>query len=55
MSVLFACMCSVFMPGVQESQERVLDPVELELEIVMTHYVSFGNRIQVLCRSNKCS
>lgn len=35
MSVLFACMCSVRMPGVQESQERVLDPVELELEIVL--------------------
>lgn len=55
MSVLFACMCTMCMPGVQESQERVLDPVEHELQIVMIHYVSFGSRIQVLCRSNKCS
>lgn len=43
MSVLFACLCTMCMPGVQESQKRVMDPVELGLQIVMTHYVSFGN------------
>ena len=34
-------------------QKRVLDPLELELWIVVSHYVGAGNHIQVLCKRSQ--
>lgn len=34
-------------------QKRVLDPLDLELQIVMNHHMCAGNYTQVLCKSNK--
>jgi len=35
MSVLLACMCTVYMPG----QKRVLNPLKLELGMAVSHHV----------------
>lgn len=36
-------------------QEKLSDPLELELPVVVNHYVVAGNQTQVLCRSSQCS
>lgn len=43
------------MSGASGGQNWVLDPLELELKMVVSHNVSAGNRTQVLCESNTCS
>lgn len=47
--VLLVWMCDVHI-----GQERVLDPMKLELQIVLSHNFSAENRTWVLCKSNKC-
>lgn len=32
-------MCTIHMPAAQESQKRGLDPLELELQMSVSHYV----------------
>lgn len=48
----FACMY-VHAWGARRGQERVSDPLVLELKMVVNHCVGFRNRIQVLCRSKQ--
>lgn len=45
MSVLHACMyvCTMFMLGTHESQKKALDSLGLELQLVVSYYVSAGN------------
>lgn len=43
-------------PGAHRSQTRVLgNPLELELETVVSLFMGAGNRVQVLWESSKCS
>lgn len=37
--LLYVCLC-VRMPGALRGQERALDPLGLELQLVMNHYVA---------------
>lgn len=42
----FACMsvyCVYVVPGTYGSQKRVVEPLELELQRVVSHYVGAGN------------
>lgn len=50
MNVLPACV-----PGVHGSQKRALDPLELELQTIVSHLAGSGNQTQVLYSNNKCS
>ena len=43
------------MPGTHYGQKRVLEPVELRLQMVVSHHVDAGNQSQVLCKSSQCS
>jgi hypothetical protein len=49
------CLCVTCMTGAHEGQKRVLDPLEQNLQIVVSHHVTAGNWTCVLCKSNKCS
>lgn len=53
MDVLPPCMlCTTRVPDAHGDQKRALGALELELEIVVGHYVGAGNRIWVLWKSN---
>lgn len=54
MSVLPACMSIPFVCLVLAESRRQSDPIKLELETIVGHHVSAGNRTEVLCKS-KCS
>lgn len=54
-SCLHECMCTTCMPDALGDQKRVLDPMELELLMVVNHPVGAENRTQVLFKSNKHS
>lgn len=43
------------MPDILRSQKMVLDPLELELWVVVSHYVGTGNKTQVIHKSSKVS
>jgi hypothetical protein len=54
--VLTACMSvDTYVPAVQEGGKRTSNPLELELQMVVSHYVGAGNGTCVLCNSNKFS
>lgn len=53
--ILPACMHTTWMHHAHRAQKKVLDPLELELWVLVSHYVGAGNRVQVLCKSNKSS
>jgi hypothetical protein len=48
-------VCTMFILSTWGGQERVLDPLELELHIVMSYHVGAGNWNQALRRSSACS
>ena len=52
---LHVCLCTVYMPGACRGQKRASDPLELELQIVVSSQGEAGNWPWVLCKSNKCS
>ena len=39
---LHVCLCTTYMPGAYGVQKRVLDPLELELQTVVSHHVDAG-------------
>ena len=43
---LQACMCTVCMSVALKGQEGVLEPLELELQAVVSHHVGAGNPTQ---------
>lgn len=49
MSILPACV-----PAVHRGQERVLDPLELELQMVVSQYVGAENQNCVLWKNSQC-
>lgn len=40
---------------VQGCQKIQMDPLEMELHMVVSYYVGSGNKIPILPKSNKCS
>ena len=40
---LYACLCPMCMSGAHGSQKWMLDPLELEVQMVMSLYVGAGN------------
>lgn len=49
---LSVCLCTVLVPGAQEGQKRVSDPLELDLQKVVNHHVSAGKQTWVLWKSS---
>lgn len=48
------CMhCVTYMPDAHGGKKRELDPLELELQIILSQHVRGGNQTQVSCKSNK--
>jgi hypothetical protein len=39
------CLCTTFKPGDWGSQKEVSNPLELELQIIVSHYVVTGNQV----------
>lgn len=52
---LHGCVCTTCFPSAHSGQKRVLDPLELELRMAVSHHVGSGNWTWVLCKSIKCS
>lgn len=60
---LFLCICVFclyvyppqYMPGAHKCQKKTLDPLELELWMLVNYYVGAGNWNWVPCKSSKCS
>jgi hypothetical protein len=50
---MHVCLCTTFMPY-SRREEGVLDPLELELQMVVSCYMGSGNLIQVLWKSSQC-
>lgn len=48
-------MHATLMPGTYRGQIRTLDPLEINLEMVMNHHMGSGKQIYVLFRSDKYS
>lgn len=47
---------SLFIPrSVHRRHKRALDPLELELQMSVSHHVSVGNQTQALCKRSNCS
>lgn len=53
----FACksVYQVYNPGICGIPKKPLGPLELELQIVVSHYVGAGNLTQVVWKSSQCS
>lgn len=45
---------AVYVGSAYGGQKRVWNPLELELQIVVSHHLNAGNQIQVLCKTSKC-
>jgi hypothetical protein len=41
--------------GLRGQEEKSLDPLELELQVAVSHYAGAQNQTQVLCKSIKSS
>lgn len=54
MFCLHIYLCMAYVPGALVGQTATSDHLELELQIVVIHYVGAGNQAQVFCKS-KCS
>lgn len=39
-------------PGTLRGQNKVSDPLDLELQVIMSYYVGTGNQTLVLCKSS---
>lgn len=52
---MYKCLGCVYVHGNTRSQKRVLDLLELELQMVVSHYIGTTNKTQVLCENSKCS
>jgi hypothetical protein len=49
------CTCAVSAPCAYQSQKKVFNPQELELEMVASQHVDSGNWTQVFYKSNEFS
>jgi hypothetical protein len=46
---------TMHMPDAHRVQKRALDPLELKLQMVVSHNVGAGNQTPVLCKIHSCS
>lgn len=51
---LHACLCTTNMPAAWEGQKKSLNPLEQELNMVLSHYMNTWNWIWVLWKSSQC-
>lgn len=51
MFCLHAYMCVPYMSGVPGDHRKKLNPLELELQIILSHHVGAENQSQVLCKN----
>lgn len=47
MSVLSVCICTIYMFGASRGQKRALEPLKLQLRMVVSHRVGTGNQTPV--------
>lgn len=40
---LYVCICTMCIPGSHEGQKKVLNPLEVELPMVVSHHFSAGH------------
>lgn len=52
MLCLYVCMGTVCMPDAHGGKKRMFDRLELELDLMVSHYG--GARTLVLCKTNMC-
>jgi hypothetical protein len=52
---MYVCMCTRYMCDNHRGQKMFLDPLELELDMIMSHHVGSGNQTQVFGKTSKCS
>lgn len=52
---VFSCVYTTFKLGASRGQKRVSDPLELELDRVVSRCVGAANQTQVLWRNGQCS
>ena len=48
-------LCAPHLCSTRRGQKRTSEPLELELQMVVTHPVGAGKQTQVLQKSSKCS
>lgn len=49
------CVCSMYIPGALKDQEMLLNPLSLDLQMIMSHCVSARNQARIFCKTNKYS
>lgn len=49
---LYMGSCAMPVPGTLRGQKLVLDPLELELQVIISYHVGTGNQTLVLCKSS---
>lgn len=52
---LYVYLWTTSVPGAWGVQKRALDPLELELQVVVNHHVLTGKWTQVFCKNSQCS
>lgn len=50
---MYVCSPASYMSDADRGQKKSLDPVELELRMVVSHQMSAGNQSHVFCK-NRC-
>lgn len=48
------CMCTVCMPDTYVGQKRALNPLKLELWVVVSPHMGARNQSQILWKTRKC-
>lgn len=51
---LYAYLYTMCMTNTQRHQKRVLDSLELNLQMVSSHHVDAGRQTRVFCKSSQC-
>lgn len=49
------CVCATFTHDAHRGQKRALDPLDLDLQMVVSHHVHAANLLWVLWKSSQCS
>lgn len=50
MFCLYMCLCITYRPGACGVRKRLTDPLELDLQMVLSHHVGTRDKIQVICK-----
>ena len=51
--LLYTCMCTMCVPGALGGWKKASDPLELELQVIVSCYGGEWNQTQALCKSVK--